>query len=202
MGVDVAHHLATAVLAVTGSNAIVDWVWLELRSAANTSTVVAARAALLQRDGDVVELDGKSPVSMRVPNGSYNLVVKHRNHLGIMATSSRVLSGTPTTIDLRSSAEAAWGTNARKNVGSSQTMWSGEVTGDRKIKYTGGGNDRDAVLTAIGGSAPTATVSGYLPADVNLDGAVKFSGSGNDRDPILLNIGGSSPTATVVEQLP
>lgn len=202
LGTDVPHRLSSGVLAVTGNNAIVDWVWLELRSATNTSNVMAARAALLQRDGDVVDLDGKSPVSMRVPNGSYNLAVRHRNHLGVMTASSYAFSGTVNAIDLRSSGVATWGTNARKTVGSSRTMWSGEITEDAKVKFTGGGNDRDAVLIAVGGSVLTGTATGYLLADVNMDGVVKYTGTLNDRDPILLNIGGSSPTAVLAEQLP
>jgi len=163
---------------------------------------VASRAALLQRDGDVVDLNGKSAVSMHVPNGSYNLAVRHRNHLGVMTASSYALNGSATTIDLRSSGVTTWGTNARKTVGSSRTMWSGEITGDAKVKFTGGGNDRDAVLIAIGGSVLTGVATGYHTADVTMDGVVKYTGSSNDRDPILLNIGGSSPTAVVVEQLP
>ncbi len=202
MGADVPHRLSSNVLAVAGNNAIVDWVWLELRSTSNNSTIVGARAALLQRDGDVVDLDGKSPVSMRVPNGSYHLAVRHRNHLGVMTASSYALNGTVTSIDLRSSSVNTWGTNARKTVGSSRAMWSGEITGDAKVKFTGLGNDRDAVLIAIGGSVLTGTSTGYIKADVNMDGVVKYTGTSNDRDPILLNIGSSSPTASVVEQLP
>jgi len=36
MGTDVPHRLSPSVLAVAGNNAIVDWIWLELRSASNT----------------------------------------------------------------------------------------------------------------------------------------------------------------------
>ena len=63
-------------------------------------------------------------------------------------------------------------------------------------------NDRDPILVAVGGTVPTATVSGYLPTDVNMDGRVKYTGSVNDRDPILVNVGGTVPTNTRVEQLP
>lgn len=198
----VSQRVAPGVFATTSNNAIVDWVWLELRSTTNNANVVAARAALLQRDGDVVDLDGKSPLSMHVPNGSYHLAVRHRNHLGIMTASSFALNSTVTTVDLRSSGIATWGMNARKIVGSFRTMWSGEITNDAKVKFTGGGNDRDAILIAVGGSVLTGTSSGYLKADVNMDGIVKYTGTSNDRDPILLNIGGSSPTTFLVEQLP
>ncbi|MBZ0207432.1 MAG: CRTAC1 family protein [Flavobacteriales bacterium] len=198
----VSQRMIPGVMATTGSNAIVDWVWLELRSAANSANVVAARAALVQRDGDVVDLDGKSPVSMYAPNGSYHLAVRHRNHLGVMTANNYTLNGTATSIDLRSPSTATWGTNARKSVGSTRTLWSGEVHVDGKVKFTGAANDRDAVVVAMGGMIPTATVAGYLAADVNLDGSVKLTGPANDRDPILLNVGGTSPTVVVVEQLP
>ncbi|HMN04235.1 MAG TPA: CRTAC1 family protein [Flavobacteriales bacterium] len=195
-------RLTPAVQAVAGNNAIVDWVWLELRSNANPVHVLASRAALVQRDGDIVDLDGKSPVGMGVPAGSYHLAVRHRNHLGAMTASAYGFGTTPTTIDFRTSAMACWGTAARKVVDSYRVLWSGEVNDDGKVKYTGGGNDRDAILLGIGGSVPTMTASGYLSTDVNMDGVVKYTGAGNDRDPILLNVGGSVPTSFLSEQLP
>ncbi len=70
-----------------------------------------------------------------------------------------------------------------------------DATGNGELKYIGGGNDRDPILVAIGGSTPTNTVNGYRLEDVNLDGTVKYTGANNDRDPILANIGGSTPTA-------
>jgi hypothetical protein len=73
---------------------------------------------------------------------------------------------------------------------------------DDKLAYTGEGNDRDPILAVIGGTVPTATVAGYLTADVNLDGIVRYTGAGNDRDPILSNIGGAIPTNVRIQQLP
>ena len=71
------------------------------------------------------------------------------------------------------------------------------------VRYTGGINDRDPVLVAIGGVVPTAVVNGvYSPLDVNLDGRIKYVGSDNDRDIILQTIGGVVPTAVRVGQLP
>jgi len=73
-------------------------------------------------------------------------------------------------------------------------MAMGDVAGNQNLKYVGSGNDRDLILQLIGGSTITNTLTGYLSADVNLDGVVKYVGSTNDRDPILVNIGGSVPT--------
>jgi len=77
--------VAPGVFAVTGNDAIVDWVFLELRDKSDNTTVVAARAALLQRDGDIVDVDGVSPVLFtNVVPGDYFVAVRHRNHLAIM----------------------------------------------------------------------------------------------------------------------
>jgi len=190
------------VLAVTGGNAIVDWVVVELRSSANSATIVASKAALLQRDGDVVGVDGTSPVSFAVSAGDYFVAVRHRNHLGAMATPALALSATAAPVDLTDPASSTFGTDARKAVGTVRALWAGDVTFNRQIKYTGGGNDRDPILVRIGGSVPTAVVNGCHPEDVNLNGQVKYAGSANDRDPVLVNIGGTVPTATRTEQLP
>jgi hypothetical protein len=76
------------------------------------------------------------------------------------------------------------------------------VNGDGVIRYSGATNDRDAVLSAVGGTIPTNTVGGYRAEDVNLDGVVRYVGAGNDRDPILFTIGGSVPTAVRLVQVP
>ena len=193
------------VLAINGNNAVVDWVVVELRNAAAPYPVVSSRPALLQRDGDVVDRDGDPYIAFPMASGNYRVAVRHRNHLGVMTGAAYALGIDPcrTPIDLRLSTTGTYGTNARKLVGSVQCLWAGDATGDGTVKYAGGGNDRDPILTAIGGAVPTATITGqYRAEDVNLDGQVKYAGSANDRDIILQNIGGSVPTATRTQQLP
>jgi hypothetical protein len=83
----------------TGKNAIVDWVLIELRSAADSSFIKASRAALLQRDGDIVDLDGISPVRFnRLAPAHYYVVISHRNHLSIMTVSPIQLFATGTSL--------------------------------------------------------------------------------------------------------
>ncbi|HQZ42872.1 MAG TPA: hypothetical protein PK735_08295, partial [Flavobacteriales bacterium] len=192
----------SAVLTASGTNAIVDWVVVELRSTGNPSTVLATRSALVQRDGDVVDVDGTSPVTFNMAAGNYHIAIRHRNHLGCMSANALALSPTPTTLDLTTPAATTWGTNARKNVSGTMVLWAGDCTGDGQVKYTGTGNDRDMILQAVGGVTPTATVAGYRVEDLNMDGLVMYTGTGNDRDRILENIGGTVPTNVVVEQLP
>ena len=191
------------VMAATGDNAIVDWVLLELRDAALTTNVVASRAALVQRDGDVVDKDGSSPVVFLAAPGSYHIVARHRNHLGVMTSGPLALSGTVTALDLTAASTITFGTGARKSLNGRELMWAGDVLGDGTLRYVGANNDRDPILQSVGGSIPTATSGpGYGSEDVNMDGITRYSGNTNDRDPVLLNVGGSVPTATRNAQLP
>ena len=81
-------------------------------------------------------------------------------------------------------------------------MWAGDVNRDGVLKYTGLNNDRDLILSKIGGSVATNVVVGYYLEDVNLNGIVSYTGANNDRDLILYNIGGTVATNTVIAQLP
>lgn len=191
-----------SVLALTGSTAIVDWVFVQLRSMTNPSVVVATRSALLRRDGKVVDVDGISPVGFRVPVGDYYIAVRHRNHLGAMTAAPVHLNFVTASVDFTLPATPTWGTGALRNISGVMGLWSGDVLHDGHVRYVGQDNDRDPILQAIGGGVPTQTANGYLSADVSLDGVVRYVGMNNDRDPILSAIGGSVPTLELHEQLP
>jgi hypothetical protein len=192
----------SGVLDITGDSAVVDWVWLELLASADTASVVAARAALVRRDGLVVDMDGHSPVDMNCGAGSYFLRIRHRNHLGVTASTPITLGATSTDMDLTSTLTLTFGTNAQQEINGRRILWAGDVTSDGVVKYVGPGNDRDAILLALGGTSSTATLIAYDRADVNLDGMVKYTGLNNDRDRVLLTLGGTSATAVRMEQLP
>ncbi len=195
--------VAPAVLAVTGNNAIVDWVLLELRSSSTPSTVLASRSALVQRDGDIVDLDGTSAVSFDVAAGNYHVAVRHRNHLGCMTSTASALSGSATTVDFTAAATGTFGTSARKTVGTAQVLYAGDVSFNGEDKYTGSANDRDPILVTVGSTTPNNIIANaYSTRDVNLNGNVQYAGSGNDRDPILVNVGSTTPNNVRTQQLP
>ena len=200
-----AESTAPAVLAITGNDAVVDWVVLELRDAVDPSIIVASRCALLQRDGDVVEVDGTSPVSFSMSAGNYHIAVRHRNHLGAMTLNSVSVTTTSVLVDLSSTSTATFGSNARNGISGTfpaDALWAGDVSFDHRLRYTGGGNDRDIILSRIGGVVPTNSIVGYYQEDVNMDGTVKYTSTSNDRDLILQNIGGVIATNSRVEQIP
>jgi hypothetical protein len=196
--------LDTAIFDVTGNDAIVDWVVVDMFPAfevVNTGNATHySRPALLQRDGDVVGLDGSSPLVLNMPYGPYNTAVRHRNHLGVRNKVYNVFGAATNSVDFTDwYATACFGQAMHGDslFDPNRQMWSGDVTFNHQLKYVGVGNDRDPILQAIGGNIPTAVVSGvYAQEDVNMDGKVKYTGIRNDRDALLQNIaGGAQPTA-------
>jgi hypothetical protein len=121
--------VSQSVFDVTGENAVVDWVLLELRDNNTRSIVHARRAALLQRDGDVVDTDGTSPVRFdNITDGNYHLSVRHRVHLGTRTLNSLTLSETSTPINFTNNSNAL--ANSQKELGSVGSGVFGLLTGD------------------------------------------------------------------------
>jgi PKD repeat protein/glucose/arabinose dehydrogenase len=187
---------------VTGLNAIVDWVLVELHDGDTPGQLIERKAALLQVDGDVVGTDGFLRLIFDVPDGDYHVVVRHRNHLGAMTAQPLALADEVALVDFTSSMPT-FGTEAQTILSNGKhALWMGNVVNDGMLKYTGPNNDREPILQAIGGTLPTNFISAYSTADTNMDGVVKYMGPWNDRDPILVNIGGLVPVAVRLEQLP
>ena len=144
----------SAILAVTGANAIVDWVFIELHSSADPAMVIGTKAALLQRDGDIVSSDdGISPVVMdSIASGNYYIAIRHRNHLGTMTATTRSLSATSTVVDFTTmTAAQLW--NKAGGDGYEQTksgirnlLWAGNTDGNRQTVFSGPSNDVDPVF--------------------------------------------------------
>jgi len=188
-----------AVLAVGGSNAIVDWVFLELRRTSD-SAVVATKSALIQRDGDIVDAsDGVSPACFTAGSNNYYLGVRHRNHLGIMSKSAiNFVVGTTTVVDFtRANGTGitgymrAAGTHPVDTINTRVVMWGGDANGDGSTKFSGPQNDRDEVFFDIFLDPDNNTASynhirpGYYQGDTNLDGNVKYQGPTNDLDRLM-----------------
>jgi len=189
------------VLDVEGEDAVVDWVWLELINASDSSNVMATRVGLVHRNGTVTSADGHSPIDFSAGTGSYFVRVRHRNHLGVTIAEPLTQGASVTTVDLTDPATATFGTDAQQEVNGVRMLWPGDATSDAAIKYVGPFNDRDRILVAIGGSNVNAVLPGYRTEDVNLDGVVKYVGTANDRDVILQVLDGSI-NAVRLEQRP
>ena len=192
----------SAVFNVTGANAIVDWVFIELRSGTNSATVVDSRPAFVQRDGDIVDTDGISPVLFKSATpGSYFIVVKHRNHLGVMSGTPVTMTSTATVIDFRSASTNVFVpivtpiNQAQVEVSQGRAMWTGNVLFDDRIIYQGPQTDAGAIYSRIIGDvvrnplqSSSYKIKGYDIGDLNMNGETVFQGPGNDIEFIYLNV--------------
>ncbi|WP_298516973.1 hemagglutinin protein [uncultured Kordia sp.] len=210
--------IQSGVLAETGNNAIVDWVFVELRDAMTNTTVIASQSALLQRDGGVVGVDGMSDLKFNIPEGNYYVVVKHRNHLAIMTAATVALSSTVEIVDFtNSNNQITFGSNAQTVFGMPNNivaMWTGNVNADTIVQYSGTTPDTPSILSEVLNDPgnflnfPTYTISGYNMHDVNMDGNTQYTGTMPDTPFILQNVL-SHPgnflnfsTFAIIEQLP
>ena len=74
-----------ALLQTTGDDALIDWLFLELRNELDSTMVEATKSVLLQADGDVVDVNLNAEIEFtNVDDGKYFVVVRHRNALGVM----------------------------------------------------------------------------------------------------------------------
>ena len=180
------------------SDDIVDWVWVELRDAADNTVITEAKSALLQRDGNIVAVDGVSDVPFSQPNNNFYVVVKHRNHLGIMSANTIALSLTPVSVDFtNSTTPITFGTNAQATIIGSPNivaLWAGNANNDQLVQYSGTSPDTPSILSNVLNDAgnflnfPTYTVSGYNMNDINMNGSSQYTGTEPDTPFILQNV--------------
>lgn len=153
-----------SVFTSTGSNAIVDWVWVELRDATDETIVVASKSALLQRDGDVVDVDGTSAVPFNISKGTYYVVVNHKSHLGVMTASPIVISGAGVSVDFTLSESYSQGgsLSVMQLPNGTYAIFAGDTDGNGQVQNS----DILSIQPLIG-------TPGYLSQDVDLNGQVQ-----------------------------
>ena len=189
--------------ATSSNNSIVDWVVVQLHRTSD-NVVISQRAALIQRDGDVVDVDGTSPVNMAGnPAGNYFVSVRHRNHIGVRSASALALSRVATSYNFTTAQTQAFAGSVTNNpmatVGTSFAMWGGNANGNTNVRYSGPGNDESQLLNTCLTGNKALVLSGYLNCDLNLNGQLRYSGPGNDES-ILLNTVLSGNKSTVITQ--
>lgn len=185
---------------ITGADAPVDWVLIEIRSALQPDSVVATRAGLLQRDGDIRDIDGQSYITFgNIPSGSFYVSVRHRNHLGVMTATPLVLSPDVTEVDFTNPMTPTYGDNAMKKYNDEMVLWPGDLNGDEKVIFQGPGNDVlklfQEIILADENEDVIANyiLPGYRTTDFNMDGNSIFQGPQNEKAMILIySILGSS----------
>lgn len=150
---------------------IVDWVLVELRETtgnaitATSDSIIAQKAALLLKDGKVVETDGVSMLNfIGTIDDNLFAVVWHRNHLGIMSADPLTENNGVYAYDFTTAGTQVFGGGiAHKEV--EPGIW-GMTGGDGNADKNVNNGDKVDVWT------PAAGNSGYEAGDFNMDGQV------------------------------
>lgn len=200
LGYSISGHqqLNTELLAITGSDAIVDWVALEIRQNTEASSTQTRIVALLQRDGDIVDAQtGLTELNIdQLPAGDYYLILRHRNHLGVMTQSPINLQaeGSLVHIDFSDPTLQTWGNDARWLFENKAFLWAGDANHDGRIINIGIDNDINPIIAAVL-QAPGNTDANlnyvypqYHPADLNMDGSPVRSGANNDENILKISV--------------
>lgn len=157
--------VAPGVFTPAGPNAIVDWVLVEVREAGDYNNIIATRSGLLQRDGDIVDTDGVSPLRLAgLPPTSYYISIQHRNHLGVM---------TATPLDFSTgNVEFSFLVDPDQAFGSSNGVAD---LGDGFYGLISGDFDRNGQVQITDASGLTQTLGspGYQQGDLDLNGQVQ-----------------------------
>jgi uncharacterized protein YjdB len=159
------------IFATTGEDAVTDWVSVELRDKADNTLIIAQRAGLVQRDGDVMDLNGESGLRFKgLDVDDYYVVVRHRNHLGAMTVAAQTPEILSDLVDFTVPATGFFDFGAGKNIydytGLSQSalsgnaasnktgylaLWGGDFDANGKIKFTNPEDDLNNLLGNVFG---------------------------------------------------
>ncbi len=185
--------LTTTFLTVEPNNNVVDWIWVELRDKTDNTLVIDGQSALLQRDGDVVNTNSNGSLTFTVPADDYYVVIKHRNHLGIMTANPVALSSTSTNINFTdANSPITFGADAQTTIGMPNGilgMWAGDTDGDGILSFANDGNSiLFEVLFDPGNTSFSSLYTGandYYNGDMDLNTNLSFQ---DDLNNVLFNI--------------
>ncbi|MDF1694812.1 MAG: Ig-like domain-containing protein [Saprospiraceae bacterium] len=214
---------SSGVFGVNGENAIVDWIHVELRSKEDSTVPIATRSGLLQRDGDIVDLDGVSNLRFNSVNvDSFYVVVKHRSHLGVM---SELVSHTDM-IDFTDPTYPVFNfgvkglsdfTGLSQNINvinGYSALWAGDFDSNGKVKFTNPGDDQNVLFIDVLFTSPSFLINydqayGYLTGDFNMNSKSKYTNPSDDLNYLFsqillypLNSSFLSNYNSLIEQIP
>ncbi|MFZ4543686.1 MAG: hypothetical protein ACOYOA_06525 [Saprospiraceae bacterium] len=151
-------------LSIDPAKKAVDWVLLELRSAADPTVIIATRSGLLLQNGEIVDINGVSPLKFNnLAAGSYYIALRHRNHIGIRSQQTFALSTSVVSIDF-TGATAVFGSDPLSTLSNGQKA------------LNAGDANRDGSIDAFDGilwELQNGLFDDYsLNADYNMDGSI------------------------------
>jgi len=141
-------------------DSIVDWVYISLRTTSSGADVTS-KSALLSHKGYVCDLDGSNGIIMSATPGGYYVIVRHRNHISVMTSSTITLGATSLLINFPASSSYYFGSQAQSLEAGVYGMFAGDADGSDSI------NASDA--STIWGDN---NLTGYENTDCDLSGTV------------------------------
>ena len=177
---------------------IVDWVLVEHRKPAtglpadaSSATITGRKAGFLLNNGTVVDLDGVTPLSFNITKqGPSFVVIRHRNHLGVLSNSipSNAAGTFANDYSLLANSYKAAGAPSDPVVllsgGVKYGLWSGDANKNGVVN----GTDVSAIKLAIASLA-----TGYLFTDANLSNSINGTDVSLTKNTISLLGSGSAP---------
>jgi hypothetical protein len=146
------------------------------------------KSILLHKDGRLVDDDGVTGqvIIEGLAEGSYYLLLRHRNHIAVMSAAMLTLSRTSTTLyDFTTAAASCYGSGGCVELEPGYWgMWAGDINQDHII------STRDYYAWY---RSNFRAESGYRIADVDLNGSVGISDYNLWRTNALINAQGSLP---------
>lgn len=114
----------------------VDWVLLELRDANNESIVVDTKAALVDQNGNIMDISGSPGVNFdTAPNGNYFVVVHHAGHVSIMSsTTVSIPNASP--YNFTTGNNTVQGIDQLTSVGGTFSMRSGDYDNNGTVNFS------------------------------------------------------------------
>lgn len=194
---DGTEQLASALYQVSDHDAVVDWVLAELRAVNDPDTVLATKALLIQRDGDVIDAASGALIwrPKGVASGTYYVVLRHRNHLSVMTAAGVTLThDSPVLIDFSVPSTAVRGDYTRLEIDGQALMYAGDVSADHRAIANGPEQDSTILLSEVLSSAGNPQFNanyllrGYYQSDLNMDGKTIFTGPDNDTNILLTSV--------------
>jgi len=177
----------STLFAVEGEDALVDWVRIELRDKNDYTSIVATRSGLVQRDGDVIDLNGEMGLRFKgLDVDDYYIVVNHRNHLGAMTEAAQTPEQYTDLVDFTVTetgfftygtskfaqydytglAQAELSGRPSSNLTGYRALWAGDSDGNGRIKFTQPEDDLNVIFgNVFGYVSPDGSYNFYTNFD-------------------------------------
>nr|WP_295921996.1 hypothetical protein [uncultured Dyadobacter sp.] len=147
---------------------LVDWVKVEIRSAADPSIVLGEAVGLLKPDGNIQGIGGAAYPSFAPQFEPIQIVVKHRNHLPIMSNVINSFTTGNIFYNFTDALGQAYNDGSAPPQMISVTGAWCMPAGDLNATNTITSDDRDLMLDAFHGGV----MDQYVKEDLNMDGSV------------------------------